>query len=213
MLEVVQAVRGALAAWLRTQLPAQLTPDAPAVDVLERWPTPGRKLAPLAVAVTVVGEPEFEPHSPKWHTVRQTSGVAGTVVFSYGRATLGLQLDAWAATPADRSALMRALDAALNVHPTVSLRTLPPGARPYSARWPGLTLALPDLYGEPCAFDLTAVALPVEGGDGAQQSEWRATLAGDARCYVTQQQTVALIKRFVLSTALNDGSPETTTDP
>jgi hypothetical protein len=200
-MDLTSVLREALAAHLRTALAAPV----PGVVVEGVWPTPGRKLPANLVTVLAAGEPETRFHPPKIY--RTIPGVApmGAVRYAYGRATLPLQLDAWATSAPARNVLASALAAALHRHPaaTLGLTTLPRlGARGH------LVIAPAALLGAPCAFRFEGQSLPAESSDGAQSGEWRASWAGTAETFVVTEEQLALMQSITVLGPI-DGLPTT----
>lgn len=199
-MDLTSAIRDALAAHLRTALAAAV----PGLEVSGEWPTPGRKLPANAVTVLAAGEPETRFHPPRIY--RTTPGVApmGAVRYAYGRATVPLQLDAWATSPAARDTLSQALAGALHRHPAETLGLV--GLPRLTAR--GRLVLLPAaLLGAPCQFTFEAQSLPAESGDAAQSGEWRASWSGSAETYVVTEQQLALIQSITVQGPVG-GVPE-----
>lgn len=192
------AARSALAAWLSAQLSG--------VVVSEKWPTPGTKL--VVPAVTVLAGNTIKPqyHAPRlWKTAAQ-SGIAGTALYSYGRAEMDLQLDCWEAFPASRDLLSQRVEAAMNVSPSASLNA--GGLADYAAAG-GLVLALPNYYGVYCEFISEPIAgtLPESSG-GAQTGEWRQTFLVKAHLYICNQDAVPLMQSAIGTMSLNGETPQ-----
>ncbi len=205
-MDFTQSVRKELRAWLASQLTSTFSDTV----VFERWPVAGRPLPPHAVSVLTVGEPELMAHQPKVHATAITATPLGTVTYSYGRCDLGMQVDVWCTTAADRYLLTRAVSDALNTHPIYSLPIA--GALPELHRHPGVARYLTDVYNEVCSYEFDQVVSPSEDSDAAQTEEWRATFVGTARLYVTTRETIALLVQATTTWQVNGGS-ETRTDP
>lgn len=191
-MDLTSALRDALAAHLRAALAASV----PGLVVEGAWPTPGRKLPARLVTVLAAGEPETRFHPPRIY--RTIPGVApmGTVRYAYGRATLPLQLDAWATSAPARDALASALAAALHRHPAATLGG--GGSLPRLSARGHLVLAPAALLGAPCAFRFEAQSLPAESSDAAQSGEWRASWAGSAETFVVTEEQLALMQSITV---------------
>ena len=197
------AVRAALAAHLKARLSG--------VQVSENWPAPAVKLK--VPAVTVVASPRVltEYHAPRQWRVTPTVGAPPQrpqvdVLYSYGRATLKLQLDAWEQFEATRDALAARVEAAFNLHPRV---TLAQGTQLQDLQAaPGLVLRVPGYYGALCEYVFEAVAgtLP-ESSDTAQRGEWRQAYQGVAYLFLLNQETVAQMKTATMKYSLNGDAP------
>jgi len=199
--DYVEAARSELATWLTGQLH-----DAGfvGINVLDQWPAPSRKLELPVIAVLAVGEMDRDPHSPMLHSVTELTGVQGLVTYSYGRITLGFQLDVWGSTPRERSALTKAVSDATNVNPIYSLNLT--NALPDYRRAPGLVLRLNDFYGVLCSYRFEQEAVPEEDSDSAQTMEFRAMFSGESLLHAANVEQVALLKRIHLSRFVNGGT-------
>lgn len=197
-MDITSVVRAALASYLRTALPGVLA----GVEVSEVWPTPGKPLPALAVTVLVAGDPEVRFHPPRIY--RAIPGVApnGTVRYSYGRANVPLQLDAWATFGPTLSTLTTALEAVLHRAPG---ETLSAPTAPRLRRRGGLVLEPAALLGAPCAFRFQAAPTPAESSDTAQQGEWRATWSGSAETWIVSEEQLALLQSIAVQVPAGSG--------
>lgn len=195
------AARAALAGWLTSRLSG--------VTVSEAWPTPGRALTVPAVTVLAGNTINTQYHMPRLWKSTAGVGVNGTVLYSYGRAEIDLQVDCWEAFPASRDVLAQRLEAVVNVPPGVSLGT---GVLTDYSSAPGLVLAMSSYYGTYCeyVFDASPVQIP-ESSAIAQVGEWRMTYFVKASLFICNQDTVPLLKSAVAQLSLNGEAPESIT--
>jgi hypothetical protein len=189
---VLVGVRAALAAYLQ----AHLTTSNPELVVSSEWPTPGVALPAKAITVVAVGPPQTEFHPPCVLSTTPTGNHLGTVVYSFGRVTLGLQLDCWATFAAVRDALAVELEAALTRMPT---ETLGITTAPSLSRRGGLVLRITALANALCDFRFEAVPSFQETSDAAQAGEWRATWQGTAFVHLLATETdFPILERVIL---------------
>lgn len=203
MKDPTAAVRKVLMQHLQTTL----APTFPTLKVFDAWPTPGRALPPFAIAVLVAGQPDLEGWPAAIHEVTPGVSPNGTVVYSTGRATIPLQLDCWALSPAQRDALADAVWSALR-KPNVT--TLNGPVVPRLSMEAELVLPSADLAGALCDFEFQPGS-PVEDGSSAQSGEWRMTWTGEARVRLQTSEQVPLIKELVVSIETNGATAETIT--
>lgn len=204
MYDFAEQARKALADYLRTEL----TPAFPTIQVSGVWPQPGKALAPFEITVLLTGAPDTAYWPATWYDVQPdpSPAVTGQVSYSFGRLQLDLQLDLWAATRANRDALIAAVVPLLNRHPLQTL-TAPPW-RPMLGRHPGVVLPVAALLGMPCDFRFEAAGDPTEDPDAAQANEWRATFPGTGTLYCVAREQVALIKQLEVDWTVNGGPTE-----
>lgn len=200
------AVRTALAAHLR----AQLTPAYSEIAVSEGWPTPGKPLPALALTITLPTSAAVEvaPHTPHVWQVTPIAGSdppQGKCLYSWGLASIGLQLDLWAGFPAVRDEVASAVSDALQMSPDSTIAS-PPTKR--LARASSLLLRVPGVFGAVCEFNFSPFPDTPEASDNAQRAEWRATWQGTATLYLLAEQTVSLRTSIVAQLATNGGSAE-----
>lgn len=188
-----QAVREALAAYLRTVLPVDVT-------VWSAWPSPGRPLPAKAVSVVTPGGDGEEPFAPGGDALRvdpdASPAVTGAVTYSTGFVTIGLQLDVWATFAAVRDDLAERVWSALNRHPADTLGTEP---KPHLGAQRGLVLRIPALYNTPCDYRFDPAAGVVESSDAAQAAEWRSTWQGEASVHAVRREVLPLVKRVTVT--------------
>ena len=189
---VKAAVRASLAAYLLDYLAA----DYPTLQVLQKWPTPGKALPEVCISIVAPGGDEESPFAPEVVAVTPGLGVDGEVTYSTGLQVLGLQLDCWTRFSAVRDALAGAVWSALNRHP---LDTLDPEAKPHLGAQRGLVIPVTDLYNTPCDFRFDPVSDVVETSDNAQQGEWRATWQGTATVHALVRETLPLIQQVTIT--------------
>jgi hypothetical protein len=171
--------------------------------VSEKWPTPGVALPKLAMTVITPGTaPKVEFHPPVRHTVTlPETGHVGTVMFSYGRVDIDLQIDAWANYPAPRDALALDTLRALNRPANVTQGTTPT-LTDYTYA-PGLVLSLTDWFNVAASYTFNALGAIPEGSDQAQTNEYRATWTGSCHVYLCDTQQLALMQKIILKATYN----------
>lgn len=192
MIAAVRVVREGLASYLGTQLAAA----HPTLSASGEWPTPGVALPPEAVTVIAPDRPQTAFYPPVVHSTTPTGSHKGTIVYSFGMVTLGMQIDCWAQFAAKRDVLAEDVSAALNrrVQDTLGIVTLPS-----LSRRGGLVLRLTDLASALCDYRFEAVPSFQEGSDPAQQGEWRATWQGTAFVHLLATQTdFPILERVIL---------------
>lgn len=204
--DVSADTRATLAAWLRTVLPG-LLPAFPVV-VREEFPGPSEELPERCVSVVCVDAPpevrfwpplEWDPPVPV-----APGSPTGTVRYSWGRFTVGLQLDVWARYPAALRELVAVLDDALHRHPQV---TLPGGdGWPRPSRWHELTLAAGTLPGAVVYYRFPPGQPPTETGEAAQAAEHRVTWAGTAQGLLTTEESCAILRTFTLTETVGESA-------
>jgi len=193
---------------LATSLSSYLTPLHSGIVVSEKWPTPGKALTALSLTVITPGTaPKVEFHQPVKHKVTlPESGHAGTVLYSYGRVDVDLQIDAWALYPATRDALALSTLRALNRPANVTLST--PALTDYSHA-PGLVLRLTDWFNVTASYRFDALGAIPENSDAAQVNEYRATWQGSAHFYLCDEQQLYLMQKILLKAKYDNGPQET----
>jgi hypothetical protein len=196
------AARKALADYLRSAL----QPTFPQLAVSENWPNPKQPFPPQALTVLAPQNGvQTEYHAPVIWQVTPISGTQATVLYSYGRLTIGMQLDTWSNFEAVRDSLAAAVTPLLNQSPSSSLGL--GGLDLQNA--PGLVLPLPSYYGVTCEYAFDGEASPDESSDNATVAGWRATWTGSASLYLMAQQTVSLMLEIDAQLTLN-GAPTDT---
>lgn len=186
-----EAVRNALA----THLATYLAGNWPTVQVLESMPLAQKLLSDPSIAISI-SSVETEDHEPMPWTVTATTGVNGSVVYSYGRATIGLQLDVWTTYPARRDAICGDIHGALNLSPQ---ETLGLSGAPTLRRHPGLVLLVPEMFNVTAAYEFKGDTSLTETSQGASTDEWRASFDGEATIYLMDSDSVALMKQIEVS--------------
>lgn len=200
MPDITEAVRKALADYLQTQLIATF----PTLTVFQDWPVPGRQLPEYALSVLVIGPPIERPHAPVIHTTTPTTSPNGTVMYSYGRPVINLQIDAWSRYAVKRDDLAAAMRTALNRHPADTLGVT---GLPRLSRRNGLILKIASMANTPCRYLLNSTMVPVESSAKVQDGEYRATWIGTAETFAVDSQTVPLMKTITVKTSTN-GLPQ-----
>jgi len=197
------AVRLALANYLRTNLSASW----PSLLVTENWPTPQRAFPPQSLTVLAPSDGQVtEYHQPVVWSVTPTTGVNCTVLYSYGKLKIPLQLDAWAQYESLRDDLAASVTPLVNVPADVTLGVA--GNQPELAQAPGLVIPIPTYFSVTAEFRFEPAPGPREGSDPALMGEWRATWDGEALIYLMAQDTKPLMKTIVMQMAVNGGSNE-----
>lgn len=192
----LEAVRKTLADYLATQNAG--------VTVSPRWPTPQRPLPAKAITVVLPpAPPVVREHPPRVWSFTATSSTAGDVLYSYGLAEIGLQLDVWAQYPAVRDQLAASVQGQINRPPsaTLGLTTLP-----RLSRAPGLVLRCTEFYDVPVDYRFEPIPPELETSDRAQKGDWRATWQGKATVHLLSQESVAIMTQLVLQLATNGGA-------
>lgn len=189
-----QALRETLATYLATQLAGA----HPSLVVSSAWPTPGAPLPKEAITVLSPGQPQTEYHPPRVWNTTPTTGVLGTVTYSYGVATVGMQIDAWSEFQTQRDLLALDLEAQLNRHPADTQGVV---MLPHLSRRGGLVLTVSALAGAKADFRFQASPRFDDASDPAQAGEWRATWTGDAFVHLLTQEQVTLVKHILLDFA------------
>jgi hypothetical protein len=186
-----QALRDTLAGYLATQLAS----GHPNLVVSKSWPTPGATLPKEALTVLAPGQPVTEYHPPRVWSTTPTTGVLGIATYSYGVATVGMQLDAWSEFSTQRDQLALDVEAQLNRN---MLDTLGVVTLPHLSRRGGLVLPVSALANAKADFRFQAAPRYDEASDSAQAGEWRATWTGDAFVHLLTQEQVTLLKHILL---------------
>lgn len=204
--EILSAVRGALADYLRTTLAAQFSTG---LAVYEDWPS-GNDLAKYTIAVLTAGDPEVEyyPPFPLQVTPDQAPAATGTVLYGYGRIDgLPLELDCWAPTEQDRDTLAVAIAAAVNRAPSATL-----GGPTDFAPYVGLVIPVTGLYGQTWYYEFNPTPAVAESSQAAERTEWRAHWRGYAEGRLVRKVTgVPLVKTAGLY--IGAGEKELGTNP
>lgn len=206
MADITEAVRKDLADYLQTQLIV----DFPTVKVLRDWPVPGRNLPEYAIGITVVGAPTELPHAPYICSTTPLTATTATVLYTYARVEIQLQLDAWSTHAVKRDAFAAKLRNALNRHPA---DTLAVAGFPRLSRRNGIVLQLPTNYNLMCRFRFMATPVPLEDNDKAHAGEWRASWSGTAETWAAETEVVARMNTVTVKTSTNGLAPESKTTP
>lgn len=194
------AARSALAAYLTTQLAG--------VVISKGWPTPQQKLVVPAVTVLTSNQVKTDFHKARLWKVTPTTGINATALYSYGRAEINVQLDAWEEYEVRRDALSARLETCLNRDPQETLDPDPTRVVGYS-RCPGLVLRLPDFYNVPAEFIFEGTPADLkESSQSAIVADWRATFSGRVLLHLMDQDTVALMQTVVMQIAINGDTAE-----
>lgn len=201
------AVRLALANYLRTNLSASW----PSLLVSENWPTPQRKFSGQALTVLAPSSGQrTEYHNPVVWSVTPTSGVNADILYSYGKLTIPLQLDAWAQYESIRDDLAASVTPLVNQSAEVTLGTA--GNQATLAQAPGLVIPVPTYFGVTAEFRFEPAPSPQENSDSAMTAEWRATWAGEALIYLMQKETKPMMKTIAAVSAVSPYSGDTATE-
>lgn len=211
--DIIAAVRGALADYLRAYLAPLLPVDNATgktlLTVRESWPEPSQLLNEYDVTIMATGEADdWYLCLPDKNSVVQLAPPLGIVTYSYGYIHgLQLELDIFASTPAKRALVSKLLRGALNRPSYKTVTSIPAPMQPLPDRSPGLVLSLPLFFDTLCSFEFAPSAAPAEASDSAQVGEWRAHLRGSASLAIRDQQIFALIKRIGMTVKV-DGIAE-----
>lgn len=196
------AARRALADYLRTNLTAAW----PNIVVSENWPTPQAKLAPQALTVLAPQSGEFvEYHQPVVWQVTPATNTAGSILYSYGKMTLPLQVDAWAQFEAVRDDLVAAVLPLLNRD---TAATLGVSQTATLAQAPGLVIPVPTYANVTAEYHFDPLPRLWEDQEPAMVSDWRATWVGDATIYLVQQETQPLMLDVTVKLSANGAAAE-----
>lgn len=194
------AVRKALADYLRTNLTAAW----PNLVVSENWPTPQATFPPQALTVLAPhGGEVVEYHQPVVWQTTQTS-----VLYSYGKMTMPLQIDAWAQFEAVRDDLAAAVLPLLNRDPAATLGVSQTAT---FAQAPGLVITIPSYAAVTAEYHFDPLPQVIENPPAALTSEWRYVWMGDATIYLLQQEFQPLMKDVTILLGVNGAAPERVT--
>lgn len=190
------AVRNALASYLR----ANLSSAWPALVVSENWPTPQAVMPPQVLTVLAPQGGQFvEYHQPVvWQVT--TSSIGTTVLYSYGKMTMPLQLDAWAQFEATRDDLVAAVLPLLNRDVASTLGVTQTAT---FAQAPGLVIPVPNYASVTAEYHFDPLPQLMEAQEPAMTSDWRATWVGDATIYLLQSESQPLMRDVTIKLAAN----------
>jgi hypothetical protein len=200
------AVRLALANYLRTNLQAVW----PNLVVTENWPLPQRAFPPQAITVLApLAGQVIEYHEPVIWQVSNANNTSGTILYSYGKMEIPLQLDCWTQFESVRDDLASSLLPLLNQSPLITLGISTPAAL---ANAPGLVLTIPTYSNITAEYVFDPVPTAMETSDGAVVADWRYQWQGHATIYLIQSETQPLMKDITIKMGLN-GDPATDVYP
>jgi hypothetical protein len=196
------AVRLALANYLRTNMQAAW----PNLVVTENWPNPQKAFPPQALTVLApVAGQVIEYHQPVVWQVNSPAGASGTILYSYGKMEIPLELDVWAQFESVRDDLASTLLPLLNQNPDITLAT---GANASLALAPGLVLFIPTYSNVTAEYRFDPVPNAIETSEGATVSDWRYIWRGNATIYLMQSETQPLMKDVTILLGANGSTPE-----
>lgn len=204
-LEPRRAIRTALASYFTAELEERY-PSA--VKVYDQWPD-GQPLEAIALSISVPPAPpevrEFQPQVISF--APGPTDPISTLQYSYGIATIGMQLDLWTGYPAVRDELVGVITELCNRPPAATLGV---PSLPQLSLAPGLVLRIPDFYDGLCNFDFTHFPRLPEDSESAQTGKWRASWSGSAELHLLKEEAVAVLRQVQLQLKLNGGLAVTT---
>lgn len=194
------AVRLALANYLRTNLQAVW----PNLVITENWPSPQRAFPPQAITVLAPLQGQIvEYHEPVVWQVNNTNNTSATIMYSYGKMEIPLQLDCWAQFESVRDDLASSLLPLLNQNVAVTLGL---ATNANLANAPGLVLPIPTYSNITAEYVFDPVPAAIETEDGAIVADWRYQWKGHATIYLIQNETQPLMKDVTIKMGMNGDS-------
>lgn len=196
------AVRLALANYLRTNLQAAW----PNLVITENWPQPQKVFPPQALTVLAPLQGQvIEYHQPVVWKVTGESGAAATIMYSYGKMEIPLQLDCWAQYESIRDDLASSLLPLLNQNVEVTLGT---ATLSNLGLAPGLVLPIPTYSNITAEYVFDPVPSAIETSTGSMVSDWRYQWTGTATIYLIQNETQPLMKDVTILLGINGAANE-----
>ncbi len=200
-----QAARNALATWLTSEL------SSVPVTVEPRWAEPDRQLRPKHITIIDAGPRDLEWLQPEvlYSTLVDLEGGNSVkkvdAVWSFGYATMPVQLDVWAQSDVGLDDIIARLDASLNKGTRgVSVQTSPFDG--------GLALNLGDGWSPGIVHLEFGQATLMQSPGSVIEGEWRAMYRGTASAQMTQAARTARIARILLEQRLRVQDPINTAD-
>lgn len=200
------AVRLALANYLRTNLQAAW----PSLVITENWPVPQKAFPPQAITVLAPLQGQvIEYHEPVVWQVNTPNNTSASILYSYGKMQIPLQLDCWAQFESVRDDLASSLLPLLNQNVGVTLGLTQTATL---ANSPGLVLTIPTYSNITAEYVFDPVPSAIETSDGATVADWRYQWNGHATIYLVQNETQPLMKDVTIKMGMN-GDPATDVYP
>jgi len=193
------ACRKALADYIRNGIPGVvdgITATYPSALVEEAWPTGANFTDPTITVVVPEVAPKVREYQPSVHRVTPTAGVQGTVLYSYGLADFGLQLDVWTQYTTTRDELNAALRDIIGQPAFVTLGGDTKGSD-YTKGQSPLSLVVPDLYSIVASFSFDHFPQLSESSQAVQTGSSMMRWPCMVQCRLVDQITAALVQTQV----------------